>query len=542
MSTNAPQTQRPGDDPWNPRRIQAGFRRVRLVGHGKNRHYEFNGQQTGETVELVLRKHIWFLITPAFPVIGSFIALIAVTALKAAYPQAGALWTLLQILFGILIVITLFLFLYKDLALWWVEVSIITNRRVIVWKGLFNPTRKEATLEQVVQTTVNQDSLWSQLLSYGDVHLNLIGGRGLAIEKVPNPKKVRDRFTKVLDDFRRSKPAAEAHSVPVTPDLHQVLAQLSKKEPLPKELQLPPNPDKKYRHREDEEGHIYPPDNRTRGPLRTFGGPLRLPCSVAYTADEDTVMYIQRAKSVLVLRLLWRVLVLIALIILTFLFPSLALSIIIAILVWLLFIVYTILNYIDDVFILTTKRVIDIDRKFLFFSEEHITAEYSNIRDVTVNVGNAFFLALDVGTIIVQTPGDNPNIEISPADHPFSIQDMIYNLKGRKEKVDKLKAKNDQKEVLHQWFGTVLATMENTVLGRGVPNLLRLDYFEAAERARAANMRVVLNGEDPSYPNIESGLIVSQDPIPGTLIQFDPHNYSEWPVIRVKLSSRVRQA
>jgi hypothetical protein len=263
---------------------------------------------------------------------------------------------------------------------------------------------------------------------------------------------------------------------------------------------------------------------------------------VTYSADEDTVMYIQRAKSVLVIRLILPVLLLFGLIVSSFYFPSLVLFIAIAFFVLLLFTGYTIVNYIDDVFILTTKRIIDIDRRFLFFNEEHITTEYGNIRDVTVNVGNPIYLALDVGKVTVQTPGDNPNIEISPADHPFSIQDIIYNLKGRKEKVEKIKAKNDQKEVLNQWFGTVLASMENTVLGRGVPNLLRLDYFEAGKRARAANMRVVLNGEDSSFPNIESGLIVSQDPIPGTLMQFDSQNYSEWPVIRVKLSGRTKQA
>lgn len=530
MSTNAPQTQQPHDDPWNPRRIQAGFRRVRRVGSGKNMHYEFKGQLVGETVKLVLRKHVWFLIAPAFPVIGSIIGLIVVTALSATYSQAGSLWGLLQVVFAILILVTGLYFVYNDLALWWVEISIITDRRTIVWKGLFNPKRMEATHEQVVQVGVNQNSLLSILLSFGDVHLNLIGGRGLTLEKVPNPKKVRDQFTKVHDEFKRSKPVVVPHPEPEAPDLRQVLAKLSEKEPLPKELELPPNPDEKY-------ARFHQP-GKVRGPLRTFGGPLRLPCDVIYSADEDTVLYIQRAKSVLVLRLILPVLLLFGLIISSFYFPSLVLYIAIAFFVLLLVTAYTIVNYIDDVFILTTKRIIDIDRKFLFFNEEHITTEYSNIRDVTVNVGNPLFLALDVGDVIVQTPGDNPNIEISPADHPFSIQDIIYNLKGRKEKVDKIKAKNDQKEILNQWFGTVLNSMERTVLGRGVPNLLRLDYFEAGERARAANMRVVLNGEDSSYPNIKSGLIVSQDPIPGTLIQFDPYNYSEWPVIHVKLSSR----
>ncbi|HEX9132408.1 MAG TPA: PASTA domain-containing protein, partial [Ktedonobacteraceae bacterium] len=274
------------------------------------------------------------------------------------------------------------------------------------------------------------------------------------------------------------------------------------------------------------------------GPLRTFGGPLRLPCDVTYSADEETVMYIQRAKSVLVLRLIWRVLILFGLIISTFLFPSLALYIIMVIVVWLLMIGYTIVNYIDDVFILTTKRIIDIDRKFLFFTEEHIATEYGNIKDVSVEMSNPFFLALDVGTVTVQTPGDNPNIEISPADHPFSIQDMIYNLKGRKEKVDKIKAKNDRKNELNEWFSTVLATMESTVLGRGVPNLQKLDLFTAAERAREFGMKVVPVGEDPSYPNIAPGHIVSQNPIPGTMVQFESNDPEQRPQIRVVLSRR----
>jgi len=534
MSTNAPQNQQPQDDPWTPRRLHGGFRHVRLVGHGKNRHYEFKGQQAGETVKLVLRKHIWFLITPAFPVIGSIIALLIVTALSANYPQAGSLWTLLQIIFAILIPVTAVIFIYKDLALWWVETSILTNKRVMTWKGLFTPSRKEATLDQVVQVGVNQKSLLSLLLSYGDVHLNLVGGRGVVMEKVPSPKKVSDIFTKVLDEAKLSKPPTQPHPEPVTPGVRQVLAELSEKESLPKELELPPNPDEKY-------ARFHQP-GRVHSPLRTFGGPLRLPCDVIYSADEETVKYIQRSKSVLVIRLILPVLLLFGLIISTFYFPSLALYIVIAILVLLLWIGYTIVNYIDDVFILTTKRIIDIDRKFLFFNEEHITADYANIRDITVVMSNPLFLALDVGKVIVQTPGDNPNIEISLADHPFAIQDMIYILRGRKAEVDKIKAKNDRKVELNKWFGTVLDTMEKTVLGRGVPNLLRLDYFAAGERARVAKMRVVLNGEDSSYPNIESGLIVSQDPIPGTLIQFDPHNYSEWPVIRVKLSSRVKQA
>jgi Bacterial PH domain len=526
MSRNAPQIQQPQDDPWTPKRTQGGFRHVRRVGRGKNRHWEFKGQQPDEVVKTVLRKHVWFLITPAFPLIGSIIGLIIVGVLSANYPSAGSLWTLLEVIFAILILITLVFFLYNDLALWWVETDIITNKRVLIWKGLITPNRQEAPIENVVQIGVEQKTLLSLLLSYGDVHLNLVGGKGFVLDRVPSPKKVRDLFNRVTDEVKRSKPPKEPHPLPENTKLLDVLEKLSKNEPLPKL----PNPDEKY-------ARFHRPD-RPPGPLRTFGGPLRLPCDVTYTTDEQTVLYIQRSKSVLVVRLILPVLLLAGLIISTFYLPSLTLYIVIAIFILLFVIGYSIINYIDDVFILTNKRIIDIDRKFLFINEEHLSTDYSQVKDVTVNIGNPFFLALDVGTVIVQTPGNNPNIEISPADHPFAIQDIIVAIKGHKDKVDKIKAKNERKNELNEWFGTVIATMEKTVLGRGVPNLQTLDLFAAAERAREFGMKVVPVGEDPSYPNIAPGHIVSQNPIPGTIVQFESNDPEQRPQIRVVLSRR----
>lgn len=526
MSRNAPQIQQPQDDPWTPKRTQGGFRHVRHVGRGKNRHWVFKGQQPDEVVKTVLRKHVWFLFTPAIPLIASLIGLIVIGVLSANYPSAGSLWTLLEVAFAILILVTGVFFLYNDLALWWVETDIITNKRVLIWKGLIVPSRQEAPIENVVQVGVEQQSLLSILLSYGDVRLNLVGGRGLDLEKVPNPKKVRDLFNKVSDEVKRSKPPKEPHPLPENPALLDVLEKLSKNDPLP----ILPNPDEKY-------ARFRRPD-RPPGPLRTFGGPLRLPCDVTYTTDEQTVLYIQRSKSVLVVKLILPMLLLVGLIASMFYFTAFELYLGIAVFITFFLILYTIINYIDDVFILTNKRIIDIDRKFLFFNEEHISTDYSQVKDVTVDVGNPFFLALDVGTVIVQTPGTNPNIEISPADHPFSIQDIVIALKGHKDKVDKTKDKNERKNQLNEWFGTVLATMEKNVLGRGVPNLQTLDLFAAAERARAFGMKVVPVGEDPSYPNIAPGHIVSQNPIPGTLVQFESNDPEQRPQIRVILSRR----
>jgi Bacterial PH domain len=527
MSSNAPKVQQPQDDPFTPKPMQGGFRRVRRVGKGKNRHWEFRGRQQDEVVKAVLRKHKFFLIVPAIPFIASVLGLIVVGALFGIEPSAASFWTLLEVILGFLVVITGVYFLYNDLALWWVDTYIITNKRVLIWKGLLSPSREEFGVDRVVQVGVDQRGVLSLLLSYGNVHLYLVGGKEPVLLRVPHPRRVRDLFEKVTEEYKRNKPAAAPpHPDLENPELNAVLAQLSQKEEPP----TLPNPDEKY-------ASFHRP-GKVRGPLRTFGGPLRLPCSVTYNGDEETVKYIQRAKSVLVVRLILPVLIVLGLIISLFYFTSLATYIGLAILVMFFVITFIIINYVDDVYILTTKRVIDIQRRFIFLDEEHLLIEYGQIKDIRVEVGNALYLALGVGTVIVETPGNNPDLVMRVVDHPFSIQDQVYAVKGYREKVDKIKNANERKKELNQWFGTVLATMERDVLGKGVPNLQKLDLFTAAERAREFGMKVVPVGEDPSYPNIAPGLIVSQNPMPGTLVQVESKDPEQRPQIHVVLSRR----
>ncbi len=397
-----------------------------------------SGFPGGEVVKLVIRRHKFFLITPALPLIASILAFIGVVALGSLYPAAGAFWTFLELVAGVAILLTAIYFIYKDLILWWLETNIITNKRVLEWKGLVTPSRQEVPLENVQQVAVDQPSLLSMILSYGDVHLYLAGGKGLTMKQIPNPKKVRDSLQQITVQAREAKASAKPQ-IPPDLDWRGVLAILAKGDEVPKL----PDPDKKY-------AHLQRPGD-IRRPLRTFGGPLRIPCDVHYTADEETVMYVQRSKYILALRLILPILVFLATIVVSLYFPHLLLYTALAILAILLWIGLTIINYVDDVFIFTNKR---------------------------------------------------------------------------------------RKEELNTWFGTVLNTMEKTVLGRGVPNLQKLDLFAAAQRAREFGMKVVPVGEDASYPNIESGLIVAQNPLPGTLMHVESNNPEERLLIQVILSKR----
>jgi hypothetical protein len=524
LSSNAPQAQH---DPFTPRRGYSGFGywRARRVGKGKNRHWDFRGRQQDEVVKAVLRKSKFFLITPALPFVASVLGLIVVGALFGTNPSGGSFWLLLEVIMLVLVIITGVYFVYNDLVLWWVETYIITNKRVLTWKGLLSPSREEFGVDRVVQVATDQYGLISLLLNYGDVHLYLVGGKQPILAKVHNPKRVRDLFEKVTDEYKRNRPApAPPHPNPKNTEIQAALEQLAQKEDPP----TLPNPDEKY-------ARFHQP-GRARGPLRTFGGPLRLPCNVKYTGDEYTVKYIQRARSVLIVKLIVPTLIFLGLIISLFYFPPLDVYISIAILLMIFVFAYMIINYWDDIYILTSKRVIDINRKFIFLDEEHLSIEYGQIKDVRVTVSNPLYIALDVGKVYVETPGNNPDLIMRVVDHPFSVQDMVYTVKGHKEQVDKIKGANERKDQLNQWFGTIISSMEQSVLGKGVPNLQKMDLFKAAETANALGMKVVPVGEDSSYPNIAPGLIVSQNPMPGTLIESKDSNGK--PEIHVVLSRR----
>ena len=74
--------------------------------------------------------------------------------------------------------------------------------------------------------------------------------------------------------------------------------------------------------------------------------------------------------------------------------------------------------------------------------------------------------------------------------------------------------------------------LETKWLGNGAPNLQRLDYWSAVERANEFGLQVTAVGEDP-VPELPPGLVVRQSPPPGTII-------SQGGEIQVYLSKRGR--
>jgi len=519
MSSNAP----PGQNvEWKPEPVHAVIRRFR---RGPDKKKRFIGQQNDEIIRRIVREHPIFYVSSAFPLLLALAFFGLLVWLNTSYPQVGSIFPFLYLVSGIAILVAAVYCAYRIFELWWVNIDIITNKRILTWRGLLKPTRDETTLDKVQQIAVDQDSLLSVIFSFGLVRVYLAGGKALELTRVPDPKGIRDDIAGVFEDFKKAKPPKEPIPQVTSPELADVLAKLAKKEAV---TNLP-NADRKYEHRHS--------PVKLRGPLRTFGGPLRIACEVHYESDEYTVMYVQRSRWVLVAHLFVPVLLLLATLvgslIARFLFGYFAIAFVILLVASGLIII----NYVDDVFILTNKRIIDIERKYIFLFEQHDTTTYDKISKIEVRMHNIIEVGLNIGDLFIETQGSNPNITMPRISHPFFIQDKIYAIKGFKEKADKAKQVNNRKDELNLWFSTVLSTLETKIANRGVPNLQSLDLWTAVERAGEFGMKVIPVGESPAYPNIESGKIVSQLPPPGTLVHIDPQR-QEKPLIQVVLSKR----
>lgn len=81
----------------------------------------------------------------------------------------------------------------------------------------------------------------------------------------------------------------------------------------------------------------------------------------------------------------------------------------------------------NNVFAITSQRVIDIDQHG-FFERNVAEAGYDKIQDVRYTIRGVWPTLFRFGTIVVQTAGSTTNLELTSVQHPVDVQRLITDM------------------------------------------------------------------------------------------------------------------
>ncbi|HLL80989.1 MAG TPA: hypothetical protein VKT25_15875, partial [Ktedonobacteraceae bacterium] len=123
MSSNAPQI-----DEWKPERVHNVIRRFKK---GPDKKLHFVGQQSDEVIRRIVREHFIFYWRSAIPLFLVIILFVLLVWANTALPQLSTVWHALEIVAAILIVFAAAYSAYRIFELWWVNIDVITNKRVL---------------------------------------------------------------------------------------------------------------------------------------------------------------------------------------------------------------------------------------------------------------------------------------------------------------------------------------------------------------------------------------------------------------------------
>lgn len=149
----------------------------------------FVGQQDGEEIQLVLRRH-HSVMARGLVMAG------LVLAISAAPPLVWKLqWLWLVFLAGLLLAAIV---AFNTWIKWYYGVYIVTNRRVRqqIQRGLFHKTTIDVYLDKVQNISYNISGLKGSLLGYGTILLRTMAG-DMMMTKIANCEEVYNQLSQI---------------------------------------------------------------------------------------------------------------------------------------------------------------------------------------------------------------------------------------------------------------------------------------------------------------------------------------------------------
>jgi hypothetical protein len=447
----------------------------------------FAGQQPNENVFAIRRPSVLYAVGPCIP---AAIGLAGILVWRQSTGRAGTI----ALVVSIALVIISIPFMFKFMTTWLGNVYIVTDRRVVKKDGIMSQDLEQVELVNIMEVKVDRPNLFAMLFGLGTVGVKP-GGRELKLRGLSHSRDLADMIL-----LLRYEAIVRSYEMPDRPEVrNQYLKQALDSADPP-----PATP-------------LFPPPRRP-----PMNGLLHRRLPIWLSPPESFIEVVYRHWIILVARQL----VTLGLAILTVLaclglhlltLASGTTIVLVALGGTLLTLVYALLTYVDwadDVFILTTHRVIDIDRLFLMLAEYSREIPLNQVQDVLVDQG-FFGQLLGYGTIKVEIAGGKDPMHMRHITDPRSLMHRIFAQVEAKRRRDNNFEREKRRAEVHQIMGHVLDSMLIQV-----PDLSGLTVLLAAARARNAGLKFSVSGER-TVPGTPSGMVLEQAPLPGSMVLAD---------------------
>lgn len=167
---------------------------------------KFETQSSDERIVLLLRKHfitnLWWII------LGLILLLVPIAIMYTSlFLQINAVINLpirLQAVVVLIWYLVTFAFVFEQFLVWYFNVYIVTNRRVVDVDlfGLLYKQIAEASIDRVQDVTHRMGGIWQVMFNYGDVIIQTAGAEEFfEFEAVPQPQHVQQA---ILEQTRKT--------------------------------------------------------------------------------------------------------------------------------------------------------------------------------------------------------------------------------------------------------------------------------------------------------------------------------------------------
>jgi len=355
----------------------------------------------GERRVLVVRRHWWFVLRPALPVLGLWLllALLAVASMVAgAQASMVGFLTMADLLLCVLLTLR---WAAMTLLPWYHDLYVITNQRVLDQSGLVTLRRREASLLRLNESNYTITGAAARVLDYGDLTMVTAGAQGsITFHQVAHPRRLHALLAAQVRAARDE--ANNAAPLPSASAATQYLQRII---------------------HGDDAARSFEPTQRVAAitPLAA-----RVQSRLNLLPGETVVRAVRRHPIFLLRRIALPLLAVLALVAAPVFWggDTLALAAFGAGLVVLAWIAWHIVDWANDMYIVTTERLIELERTPLIFEMRNVV-QLRSIQDILLVISTASGRLLDLGNLVVETSG-NKNITLRGVPHPEEMQAIIF--------------------------------------------------------------------------------------------------------------------